>query len=533
VAGNKAALYARYSTDLQSERSVDDQFALCEEFATRNGYEVAGEYSDRARSGSSTHGRNGLRRLMDDAREGRFDLVIVEALDRLSRDQEDLAGLHKRLSFANVEIIAVHDGRADAVQIGIRGLVSTLFLADLKHKIRRGMDGLVRDGKTAGGRAYGYRPTPGDPGHLQIHEGEAAIVRRIFAEYLDGRSPREIAGRLNADGVPPPRGTKWNASTINGSRERMYGIIQNPLYAGRIVWNRVRMVRDPETGRRVSRVNPQEEWREAEAPQLAIIDAETYEAARARKDARGGPHKPIVRRRKRVLSGLLRCGHCGGGMTMHDQRGDVVRVRCSTEKESGACDNTRRYRLDRIEVAVVGGLLERLRDPALITAYVDAYQAERRDEAKARGKIERKIALVDAQISRLIRRSIRDDVMTDDDVAREMAPLRAEQTALKRQLDAAPAPAIAELHPATVDRYKQTLATLGARLTQVDPVDDREIVDAFRALVDHVIVHDKPDGGVEVEVVGRLSALVGQPAGDAWGVSLVAEEGLEPPTRGL
>ena len=211
-AGLRAALYARFSTDLQSDRSIDDQLALCREHAGRLGLTVVATYTDRARTSASLIGRDGILRLMEDARAGRFDLVVVEALDRLSRDQEDLAGIHKRLDFGGIGIEAVHDGRADAIQVGIRGLVGHLFLADLKHKVRRGMQGVVRDGRSAGGRAYGYAPVPSQPGELTVVEAEAAVVRRIFGEYLAGDTPRTIAGRLNAEGVPPPRGARWNAS---------------------------------------------------------------------------------------------------------------------------------------------------------------------------------------------------------------------------------------------------------------------------------------------------------------------------------
>jgi len=107
----KAAVYARYSTDLQSEKSIEDQVALCRAYATRNGFAVVAVFQDRARSGASVLGRDGLMQLMDAARERQFDCVIVEALDRLSRDQEDLAGLWKRLSFVGVDIRAVHEGR--------------------------------------------------------------------------------------------------------------------------------------------------------------------------------------------------------------------------------------------------------------------------------------------------------------------------------------------------------------------------------------------------------------------------------------
>jgi site-specific DNA recombinase len=95
----KAAIYARFSTDLQNERSIEDQIALCRNYAAREGMDVTEVYEDRARSGGSILGRDGLLRLMDRARDRSFEVIVVEALDRLSRDMEDLAGIHKRLSF--------------------------------------------------------------------------------------------------------------------------------------------------------------------------------------------------------------------------------------------------------------------------------------------------------------------------------------------------------------------------------------------------------------------------------------------------
>ena len=114
----RAALYARYSTDMQSDRSVEDQHALCEGFALAQGLTVAARYSDRARSGATVQGREGLAALMADARAGRFEVVVIDALDRLSRDQEDLAGLHKRLTFAGIEILAVYDYARTLAQLG-------------------------------------------------------------------------------------------------------------------------------------------------------------------------------------------------------------------------------------------------------------------------------------------------------------------------------------------------------------------------------------------------------------------------------
>jgi DNA invertase Pin-like site-specific DNA recombinase len=275
----RAAIYARFSTELQNEKSTEDQIALCRAHASQHGLDVISVYEDKARSGASLFGRDGLMSLMDAARKRLFDVVVVEALDRLSRDMEDLAGIHKRLSFLGIEIQAVHDGTADAILIGIRGLVSQMQREDGAKKVRRGMAGVVREGRHAGGRAYGYRAVPGRPGKLEIVEEEAQVVRRIFEAYTSGRTPRDIAGDLNREGTAPPRGTRWNASTINGNAQRGTGLIFNELYVGRIVWNKVRMVKNPDTGKRISRPNPRDQWQIIEVPHLRIVDDETWRRA--------------------------------------------------------------------------------------------------------------------------------------------------------------------------------------------------------------------------------------------------------------
>ncbi|WFU20477.1 recombinase family protein [Bradyrhizobium sp. CB3481] len=113
---------------------------------------------------------------------------------------------------------------------------------------------------TCGRACYGYRAVPGKPGELEI-------VRRSYdhpGDFLQHTQwdcrPREIAQDLNRENIHPPRWRQWNASTINGHAKRGTGLIFNELYAGRIVWNKVRMVRNPDTGKRLSRPNPREEW---------------------------------------------------------------------------------------------------------------------------------------------------------------------------------------------------------------------------------------------------------------------------------
>ena len=107
----RVAIYARYSTDQQRDASIEDQFRLCRERAALEGWTVVSQYQDHAISGASML-RSGVQRLMKDASAKKFEIVLAEALDRLSRDQADIASFYKRMRFAEVEIVA-HDDVAN------------------------------------------------------------------------------------------------------------------------------------------------------------------------------------------------------------------------------------------------------------------------------------------------------------------------------------------------------------------------------------------------------------------------------------
>jgi site-specific DNA recombinase len=278
------SIYARYSTDLQSEASIEDQVRLCREKAEREGWGIYEIYADAAFSGASLI-RPGIQQLMADA--GKFEIVVTESLDRLSRDQEDVAGLYKRLRFVDTKIITLSEGEISELHIGLTGTMSALFLKNLADKTRRGQRGRVEAGKIGGGNSYGYTVVRrfADNGELirgdrAINSEQASVVTRIFNEYAQGASPRSIAAQLNHEGIPGPAGAAWGASTIHGHRQRGTGILNNALYVGRIVWNRLRYVKDPSSGRRVSRLNPESQWIYKDVPHLRIIPEELWQAVK-------------------------------------------------------------------------------------------------------------------------------------------------------------------------------------------------------------------------------------------------------------
>ena len=152
----KATLYARYSSDLQNDHSIEDQFQSCGDFATSKNWNIVNRYSDAGKSGASM-GRPGIQMLLQDARDSKFDVVITEAIDRLSRDQEDIAGIYKRLEFTGIRIITLSEGEISTLHIGLKGTMNAIHLKDLADKTRRGLRGRVRKGKSGGGLPYGYR----------------------------------------------------------------------------------------------------------------------------------------------------------------------------------------------------------------------------------------------------------------------------------------------------------------------------------------------------------------------------------------
>ncbi|MDP3379559.1 MAG: recombinase family protein, partial [Brevundimonas sp.] len=351
---------------------------------------------------------------------------MAEALDRLSRDQEHIAGLHKRMRFLGVEIFTKAEGPISEMHVGLGGTMSAIFLRHLAEKTHRGLEGRVKQGKSAGGISYGYRldrqPLPDGThttGDRVIDPGEAAIVRRIFTEYDRGLSARSIAIGLNRDGIAPPRsggkgsGT-WSFSTISGNWQRGTGILNNSLYVGKLVWNRQHFIKDPDSGKRQARMNPSSDWITEEVPHLRIIEDALWTRVKQRQGAiredilterAEDPGAPKIERGHRpryLLSGLLTCGCCGAGYIMISD----TRYGCSAARNRGTCTNRKTIARKDVETRVLNGLQSRLMHPDLIREYITTWQQEmqkeRLESLAARGEQERRLAKVLRDIENIV-----------------------------------------------------------------------------------------------------------------------------------
>jgi len=511
---HQAAIYARFSSEQQNERSCDDQIELCRAWSERSGLIVVSSFRDEAVSGASTINRPGLAKLMQAAKLGQFNVLVCEDLDRISRKQADLHRLRDELTFLGISIMTVSDGTVTAMSAGLKGLMSELFLTDLANKTRRGLRAAVSAGGSGGGKSYGYDTVPGSPGEFAVNSREAAIVVRIFKEYVAGETPRSIAGKLNAERIASPRGGKWNASTITGSKSRLNGILQNRLYVGERIWNRQRFVKDPNTGKRVSRPNPEADWIKSAAPELVIVSPDLFAAAAARKEVRTFVKTPTPMRPKHLLSGLLKCGCCGSSYTVVGRD----RLGCAGFRERKDCSNNRTIERRHVEGRVLKALQEQLADSDLMAEYVTAHHEERRALVKSvrASQIDKDRRLV--EVTKGIQRIV--DMVVDGSaspaLAARLAELEAEEKAIRADFAAADAgEATITLHPAAANHYRKIVANLQGYLDELrEGTSPTEVLEAAQKLIDKVVI--TPRGSkepVDLTVHGLLAELLIGPSG--------------------
>jgi site-specific DNA recombinase len=514
----KVALYARYSSDNQRDASIEDQLRVCRLHAEKQGWTVVDSYTDRAISGASLL-RPGIQELISDAMRGKFVVVLAEAMDRLSRDQEDIAGLFKRMAFGGVRIVTLSEGDVTHLHVGLKGTMNALFLKDLADKTRRGLRGRVEDGKSGGGLCFGYDvvkqfASNGEPirGDRTINEEEAAIVRRIFADYIAGKSSRTIAFELNKQGVPGPQGAEWGPSTIHGNPKRGVGILNNELYVGRLIWNRLCYLKDPDTGKRVSRLNPESEWVIQKVPEMRIVDQEVWDAVKARQQSLAyetsepGENALNERRRpKHLFAGLVKCGCCGGGYTMISK--DLLG--CATSRNKGTCDNRLNIRRDALEASVLSGLRTHLMEADLFKEFCGEFTREvnrlRMERGAGLTAMRDELPRIERELDKLMKLILAsDDIDASKRVMKQMKELETRKEDLEKALtDAVEPPPL--LHPNMAEIYRQRVTALYESLR--DEHGKVEAAAVFRTLVDEVtLVPDAEE--LAIVLRGDLAAIL-------------------------
>lgn len=524
----RAALYARFSTDNQSAASIADQLRACRAHADRLGAVIVAEFEDAAISGQAMANRPGVRALMAAARAGRLDVVIAEHTDRLSRRGSQGWEIFEDLEAIGVSIDTVQEGRVTDVHVGVSSMMSALMIKGVAAKTRRGLEGVVRSGRSGGGLSYGYRirreyDAGGEPvrGLREIDQDQALVVRRIFRAYAAGQGPRAIAASLNADQVSGPTGGPWNASTIAGNAARGNGVIHNRLYIGELVWGRQTFTKQRDTGRRRSRAADPAGLVVTEAPELRIIDEPLWEAVRRRHaqatHANPGGRPRGQRQPARLLSGLVKCGLCGGRMVMS---GPGAAMRCQTRIErgpdgdAGGCGNGRAPAYAGVEARVLASVQANLLHPDAIAAAVDGFAARvtkaRKANAGERLKLEKELGETERRARRLVDQ-IADGQVEGRMVSDRLRELEARRAQLEADLKTANgASGPVALHPGVAGMYRKLVEDLRNGIQDADELQRLEARDSIRRLVTAVYLTplEGVRGQYSLDLEGDLAPLL-------------------------
>ena len=360
-ARRRVAAYARVSTD------KDEQFTSYEaqiDYYTnyikgRPDWEFVSVYSDEGKTGCNTSRREGFKRMVDDALDGKIDLIVTKSVSRFARNTVDSLTTIRKLKDKGVEVyfekenIWTFDGKGE-LMLTIMSSLAQEESRSISENCAWGQRKRFADGKVTVpfGRFLGYDRWP--DGNLVVNEEQAKVVRRIYAEFLRGYTPYAIANHLTADGIPTPGGkTVWGKGVV-------LSILTNEKYKGDALLQKV-FTEDFISKKKVKNTGQVPQYY-VEGNHEAIVSAETFDLVQEQIAAR----KPGANRYSGVhlFSGIVYCGDCGslyGSKVWHatDKYRKVV-WQCNHKYEGAICRSP--HLTDTELEAVVVKAMSRLSD---------------------------------------------------------------------------------------------------------------------------------------------------------------------------
>lgn len=454
----RVAIYSRFSTDRQNESSISDQVRVCSEFAAREGWHVVARFDDQGISGAAIGNRPSILRLQHDAFAGRFDVILVTDLSRLSRSQGDLSKMIDRLNAKRIRVLGVQDGydserRGHKLQAGLSGIIGEAFREMIKDRTYAALESRAKEKRPTGGRAFGYRDG-------QVHPVEASLVREIFEKFGEGTTTRAIAADFNARLVPSP-GSSWKrterrASGWLGSAIRE--MVRNERYRGVIHWNVSEWRKDPDTGRRHRIKRPRSEWITYIDEKQRIIPDEAWERAQQRIQLHTSGNYRSGGKPKLLLSGLLVCDECKSHYTMTDQRS----YGCSSYHNGRACSNSIRVRRDRIESILLDpirkDLLSRERAERMAKEMQAQYAELARRERVRSEEMPRELRDLIDRIDRLrARHKAGDSDMAPDEIEAAIACAEGKRQTLESSAGSAHGTKVFSMLPRAAELYRRQI----------------------------------------------------------------------------
>lgn len=462
-----AVSYVRMSSDKQ-DASPGQQREAIAKLAEKHGFKLGREYFDGGISGDATEKRTEFQRMIADAGKGGFKAILCWDQSRFGRFNSIEAGYWVfPLVQAGVELVTVTEGRISwndftgRMMFAIQAEGKNAFLRDLARNVKRGQTNAAKRGEWMGMAPFGYRL---DAKHLVIDETAAPVVRMVYDRYLDGLSLRGVAEQLNLDGIRSPGGSTWSYTTVNK-------LLNNEAYAGVFRWGVTTESKYIADGDR--------EAIEILDHHEAIVTREEFARAQRKLGERKRRSSPIRNGGDFVLTGLLKCGHCGSPMIAKRLRRGNIQYACSHYqlRGKGVCNPNWVWQEDVLE-AVLSTIEKQFLNPTNLDRLRAEIRKQIEEQAnpKASERLRKEVAAVDAKLARASKRLL--DVESDmvATVQEAIRGLRAERDQLAANLKASETPksrlaASADKRIAlavdSVSRLRQTLVNDPMRLREV------------------------------------------------------------------
>ena len=430
----RAVLYARYSSHLQKETSIEDQCIAIEEYAEKNNMEIIQEYIDRGISGAGMKGRTSMEQLISDFKTGLFDVVLIYKLDRLARKLDLQLYIEKEIELNGIKIISVmetfDDTPSGRLARNVTGSVNQFYNEHLATEVIKGFKGNAYKGLHTGGiPPLGYNVEVATR-KLVIKEDEAQAVRKIFELHNKGVSLTEISDTLNKEGLTTKLGNKFGKGSL-------HEIIRNKKYCGYYVYNR-------RTGEKGGKVNShknkdKDEIVEAKGAVPAIISEEVFNKAQELMNDRKIKAGAYSAKRIYPLSGKVICGHCGCNMTgnaKYNSKGTLtVTYSCEHRRKDKTCPNLniRRDKLDSLVVEKISEYIFKDENlPVLVEKLRDLDLKRNAEYMNTVKRIEDRLKDNDKKRARIIKK-IEED-FEEEDFKDRLTELREEKAFLQKSL---------------------------------------------------------------------------------------------------
>lgn len=419
----RAAAYARYSSDRQSDISIEAQLEEIKRFASEKGYEIVAVYTDRAQS-ASTDERPQFQKMVEDAKKGLFDAVIVHKVDRFSRNMYDAVVYKALLKKHSVELLSVSEAIGDdpsgELIFHITTSVADWYRKNLANEILTKTKYVAAKGYHVGGKppfGYGLEEVKDEQGKIRkryvINEEEAKVVREIFELAAQGLSLAKIAHILNDKGYRTRRGNIWTARSI-------YEILRNEKYKGTMVWCKG-------TKRNYHAKRTDTLYVDGVIP--AIVSPELWEKARRTAHIQ---HRVNKKRQYRLL-GLVYC-YCGSPMTA-GQGGDYPRYRCAKAQRERITGHAA-IGVNRLETFVFSAIKHKFLDNVDFEKLAEninrQFEQEALEESEEKMKLLEELQEVQRQIDNAVNAILKGVAV--EELRDKLEKLKQRQAEIKRRL---------------------------------------------------------------------------------------------------